>query len=163
MAEEGVDKVLASPSLGALQTAQHTAWPLHVPVQVEPGLAPPRHEPHTLPSLEKRLNYVPSLDLTYQPATIEASGEEEELAALPRVLEAAMALAQGLQGGEKAMVVTHAATALAFVAALTSNQRRGPLSEAAKVHMLRVLQREDGVRAAGVYKVRLSSPLPLAP
>ena len=131
LADEGIEAILTSPYLRALQTAQPLARATGLPLLVEWALAESHQRPGALPTVDERLPYFPEIDEGYQPlmqwvATYQEGDElpdGEKLGVEPRVehLRRMLFLAGALQSpafaGKRVALVTHAAS-IALVAAL---------------------------------------------
>lgn len=129
LAGEGVQAILASPYLRAIQTAQPLAHLCGLPILLEEGLAELCHEPGATPKRAgARFPFFPEVDLTYQSlCSIEPTGtdpssgrpRESTLEYLRRMIFLAKLLPQRFPGRCVACF-SHAAS-LALVAALTGS------------------------------------------
>jgi broad specificity phosphatase PhoE len=126
LAAQGVDVILSSPYLRAIQTAQPLADSCELSICIEEGLAEVQHVIGSIPTPVQRFPYFPQVDLAYepmltiQPTAFGADGRSCErfpLDYLRRMLRLAPLLSQRYRG-KRVACVSHAAS-VALVAALT--------------------------------------------
>jgi broad specificity phosphatase PhoE len=120
LASAGVQHILASPYLRAIQTAQPLAHAIGVSIGIEDGLSELGHIPDSIIPPAQRFAYFPEIDVSY--ASLHHVLAPERDSAFPllyfrRILSLAEKLQQ-VYAGKTVACFTHAAS-LALVAALT--------------------------------------------
>lgn len=150
LAKQGVARILCSPYLRALQTAQPLAHLTSLPLCVDFALAEAHQKPSVVPPLASRLPYLPEVDEGYSPllstvATTTAPGASQGVESRMEHLRRMLYLARELRlryRGQTVALVTHAAS-VALVAALVGSES---LEEAGKLAPCGVcaLVSEDG-------------------
>jgi broad specificity phosphatase PhoE len=117
----GVERILSSPYLRVIQTAQPLAHATGIPISIEDGLSELGHSPGSIIPAEKRFAYFPEVDVAY--ASMHTVTAPERDASYPllyfrRILSVAAQL-QRAHDGKTIACFSHAAS-VALVAALTS-------------------------------------------
>ena len=120
LASAGVERILASPYLRVIQTAQPLAHATGIPISIEDGLSELGHEPGSVVPAQQRFAYFPEIDITYSP--LHTVSAPERVSSFPllyfrRILSMAAQL-QRVHDGKTIACFSHAAS-VALVAALT--------------------------------------------
>jgi len=120
LAEARVERILVSPYLRTIQTAQPLAHATGVPISVEDGLSELGHTPGSIVPASQRFPYFPEIDLAYTPLHTVAAPERDAahpLLYFRRILSMASHL-ERVYAGKTLACFSHAAS-IALVAALT--------------------------------------------
>jgi len=154
LAKKGITRILVSPYLRALQTAQPLAHATGVPLLVDFAVAESHQRPAALPATDARLPYFPEIDESYEPMmrtvmTDDADGAEPGVEPRLEHMRRMLYLARTLLvhpsfAGQTVAIVTHAAS-MALVSALTGAPSLDAAGKLAACGAYKIVLGSDGV------------------